>query len=133
MPLPAEDGVCTTGLGKRVSRGLSPRRLGHDGITASWGSSRENLSPCSWLCCSLPSSRSRQGREEEEEEEWGLGGGWEDHLHIPELPRGLRRAELVPSLLRGQTVPPGLAGDAGQGLAMLGQRRAFLHTYLEVQ
>ena len=53
---------------------------------------------------------------------------------------GLQRAELVLSPLRGQTVPPGLAGDAREGLwppgarlASLGQRRAFLHAYLEVR
>lgn len=88
-----------------------------------------------------PQQQIGQGGEEEEEEQ-GFSRRMGSHRSMSLSSQGLWRAELVLSLLCGQMVPPGLAGDAGQGLRLCGHlgpgwpfwgREGLSCTYLEAQ
>lgn len=127
---PAEEGVCIAGVGKRVLWGLSPSCLGHNGITASWGKPLPVLPalllhPQQQIWAGM---RRRSGIWEVDEK---------PHLHIAELPGDCGEQSSSHHGSVARRCLPGWPGmplwPPGVRLAILGQGRAFLHTYLEGQ
>ena len=75
--------------------GLSPRRSGHDGVAASWGSRGENLCLFSQLCCSPPAADLGRAERRRRSGDWQVDG--KPHLHGIESLRLEKTSKIIKS------------------------------------